>query len=434
MNGIIIKSVELNSICDEGGIRAGDILVSINGNPIVDVFDYRFSIMEEELKILFRRGDSEIVLEVEKDQYDDIGLEFDTYLMDEERSCTNDCVFCFINQMPKGMRKSLYFKDDDARLSFLSGNYITMTNMKYSELDRIIKYRLSPINVSVHATEPELRCKMMNNRFAGDIMDKLKYLVDAGIDINAQIVLCRGYNDGDMLKRTIEDLMTLCPSLNSVAIVPAGLTDHREGLPHIEPHDCLSSKENLELISMYQEICLEKFGSRMFFPSDEFFLLSNTELPGPDYYEGYPQLDNGVGMITLFREEFNEAMSCHKKYRGSRKVTLATGLAFAPELTHLANMLMKKFPKVEVQTVGIVNDFFGHNITVAGLLTGQDISKQLQNKDLGDELILPRVMLKADEDIFLDDWTPDMLSQSLNGIKITFIDGSAESLVGAILK
>ena len=434
MNGIIIKSVELDSICDEGGIRAGDCLVSINGNAIGDVFDYRFAVMEEELKIVFQRGDSEIILEVEKDQYDDIGLEFDTYLMDEERSCTNDCVFCFINQMPKGMRKSLYFKDDDARLSFLSGNYITMTNMKYSELDRIIKYRLSPINVSVHVTEPELRCKMMHNRFAGDIMDKLRYLVEAGISINAQVVLCRGYNDGAMLERTMTDLMTLWPGIGSVAIVPAGLTDHREGLPYIEPHDATSAKENLELISKFQDICLEKYGSRMFFPSDEFFLLCKEELPGPDYYEGYPQLDNGVGMIALFRDEFRQATQGHKcKRRKGRRVTLATGMAFAPELTKLMEIFMEEFPAFDIQTVGIINDFFGHNITVAGLLTGQDISKQLQGKDLGDELILSRVMLKADEDIFLDDWTPEMLSESLGGIKITFIDEGADALISAIL-
>lgn len=438
MDGILIKAVEQGSICDEGGIRAGDTLISINGNVIGDVFDYRFAIMEEELRIVFHRGQgeaaSEIFLEVEKDQYEDIGLEFDTYLMDQERSCTNDCIFCFINQMPKGMRQSLYFKDDDARLSFLSGNYITMTNMKYDELDRIIKYRLSPINVSVHATDPQLRCSMMHNRFAGDIMDKLKYLVDAGISINCQIVLCRGYNDGPMLERTIEDLMTLCPGLNSVAIVPAGLTDHREGLPYIQPHDAESAEECLNLVGRYQDKCLERFGSRMFYPSDEFFLLSHRELPDAEYYEGYPQLDNGVGMIRLFRGEFQDAMDSHRGRSKRRRVTLATGLAFAPELTALTEKLMNKYPKLDIQTVGIRNDFFGHNITVAGLLTGQDISAQLQGLDLGEELILPRVMLKADEDIFLDDWTPKMLSESLGNIKITFVEDGADCLVSALLK
>lgn len=439
MDGIVIKSVEPGSICDEGGIVSGDVLLSINGNSIQDVFDYRFSVMEEELRLVVSRDKSgnlsEIVLDIEKDQYEDIGLEFDTYLMDSERSCTNDCVFCFINQMPKGMRDSLYFKDDDARLSFLSGNYITMTNMKYHELDRIIKYRLSPINVSVHTTDPALRCSMMHNRFAGDVMDKLKYLTDAGISVNCQIVLCRGINDGAMLERSIEDLMTLWPGIDSVAIVPAGLTDHREGLPHIEPHNSQTAEETLDLIGRYQQQCLDKFGTRLFYPSDEFYLLSGREIPEADYYEGYPQLDNGVGMIALFREEFAQALqdNCHSDYTKG-KVTLVTGLAFAPELKRAMDQAMAAYDGLDISTVGIRNDFFGHNITVAGLLTGQDISAQLQGMDLGRELILPRVMLKADEDIFLDDWTPEMLSESLGGIKITFVDEDPESLINTILK
>ncbi len=438
MDGIVIKSVEPGSICDEGGIVSGDVLLSINGNSIHDVFDYRFAIMEEELRLVLSRDKSgrpeEIILDVEKDQYEDIGLDFDTYLMDSQRSCTNDCVFCFINQMPKGMRESLYFKDDDARLSFLSGNYITMTNMKYDELDRIIKYRLSPINVSVHTTDPALRCSMMHNRFAGDVMDKLKYLTDAGISVNCQIVLCRGINDGAVLERSIRDLMTLWPGIDSVSIVPAGLTDHREGLPHIDPHNRQSSEQALDLIGKYQQLCLDKFGTRLFYPSDEFFLMADRDIPDSDYYEGYPQLENGVGMIALFRDEFAQALqdNRHADYTPG-KVTLATGLAFAPELDRAMAQAMQVFHGMDITTIGIRNDFFGHNITVAGLLTGQDISAQLKGRDLGRKLILPKVMLKADEDIFLDDWTPDMLSESLGGIKITFVDQEPESLISEIL-
>lgn len=438
MDGIVIKSVEPGSICDEGGIVSGDVLLSINGNSIHDVFDYRFAIMEEELRLVLSRDKSgrpeEIILDVEKDQYEDIGLDFDTYLMDSQRSCTNDCVFCFINQMPKGMRESLYFKDDDARLSFLSGNYITMTNMKYDELDRIIKYRLSPINVSVHTTDPALRCSMMHNRFAGDVMDKLKYLTDAGISVNCQIVLCRGINDGAVLERSIRDLMTLWPGIDSVSIVPAGLTDHREGLPHIDPHNRQSSEQALDLIGKYQQLCLDKFGTRLFYPSDEFFLMADRDIPDSDYYEGYPQLENGVGMIALFRDEFAQALqdNRHADYTPG-KVTLATGLAFAPELDRAMAQAMQVFHGLDITTIGIRNDFFGHNITVAGLLTGQDISAQLKGRDLGRKLILPKVMLKADEDIFLDDWTPDMLSESLGGIKITFVDQEPESLINEIL-
>ncbi len=438
MDGIRIKSVEPGSICDEGGIIPGDILLSINGSPVRDVFDYRFLIMDEQLRVAVMRGEgadaSEVILEVEKEQYEDIGLDFETYLMDQERSCTNDCIFCFIDQMPKGMRPSLYFKDDDARLSFLSGNYVTMTNMKYDELDRIIKYRLSPINVSVHATEPELRCRMMHNRFAGDIMDKLRYLTNAGITVNCQIVLCRGVNDGDALRRSLTDLMSLGPELESVAVVPAGLTDHREGLAKLEPHDAASAAEAIDIISEFQQVCLQRYGTKLIYPSDEFFLLAGRPIPEGEYYEGYPQLDNGVGMIALFREELQDAIDERRGRQYDKcHVTVATGMAFADELTRACAEIERAFPGVRAEAVGIVNDFFGHHITVAGLLTATDIAAQLRGRDLGDRLILSRVMLKADQDIFLDDQTPEDLSKALGGVKIDMIENGAAALVGAII-
>lgn len=431
-----ISDVEANSYAFKAGLKPGDVIVSINSNPINDVLDYRFYITEKKLLVKVVRKNKELDFAIKKPQYDDIGLEFDTYLMDEKHSCTNKCVFCFIDQNPKGMREQVYFKDDDSRMSFFYGNYVTLTNMKRSEVDRIVKMRISPINISVHTTNPDLRCKMMNNRFAGKVLEYLDTFNDNGILMNCQIVLCKGLNDGKELDKTLDDLSKFFPNVQSVAIVPAGLTKHRDGLYPLQQFDKQDALEVIKLVDKKRNEFYEKFGEKFVQCADEWYLLSGLDVPEEEYYDGYPQLDNGVGLIRShgtdalcrIQELKDENFAISKK----RTISGATGKAAYEYISKMAKMLENSFDGLEYNIYCIENDFFGPNVTVAGLVTGIDLYNQLKDKPLGDELILPSVMLRYEQDMFLDNMTLDELSEKLN-VKITISDTTGDEFVNTAL-
>ena len=429
----IVSAVTPGSIAEEMEIEPGDVLVSVNGQEPEDVFDYRYLMNEEEVLVVIRKPDGEEwELEIEKEYEDDLGMEFENGLMDDYRSCRNKCMFCFIDQLPKGMRDTLYFKDDDSRLSFLQGNYLTLTNMSEHDLEKIIYYKLSPINISFQATNPELRCKMLHNRFAGDVMDKVRRLKEAGIMMNGQIVLCRGVNDGEELDRSIRDLVTLMPELQSVSVVPVGLTRYRDGLYPLEPFTKEDACKVLDLINSWQEKLLKEYGTHFIHAGDEWYILAERPMPEETTYDGYLQLENGVGMVRLLKEEVDAYL---KKLPGDdrkRRVTIATGELAAPYLREHAASIQKKYPGVEVQVITVKNEFFGGKITVAGLLTGQDLVKQLKGKDLGEELLLSINMLKSDEPIFLDDMTVEQLQTALQ-IKVSIVESSGNDFVNCIL-
>lgn len=430
----VIFKIEEGSIASELELEPGDSLISINGNQIEDVFDYQYLTQEEYLLVLVEKGNGEEwELEIEKEFDEDLGIAFESGLMDEYKSCSNKCMFCFIDQMPKGMRETLYFKDDDSRLSFLQGNYVTLTNMKDKDIERIIHYHLAPINVSVHTTNPELRCKMLHNRFAGDALKKIKKLSDAGIEMNGQIVLCKGVNDGEELERSIKDLTEYIPNMQSVSVVPVGLTKYREGLYPLEPFEKEDAKKVLACIHRWQDDCMKRYGTHFVHAGDEWYLLAEEELPEEERYDGYIQLENGVGMITLLRDEFAEAL---QKIKGDkeleRRVTLATGKSAAPLLRELAGRLKEKFPKVCVEIVAIRNDFFGERITVSGLLTGQDLIAQLKGRNLGDALLLPCSLLRSGEEVLLDDITLSDLKRTLQ-VGIDIVKSSGQDLLLAMI-
>ncbi|HBL84433.1 MAG TPA: radical SAM protein [Clostridiales bacterium] len=429
-----IKSVTKNSIAAKSGIAAGDLLQSINGREVNDVIDYRFFITEKKLSMLISHDGTEYKVNILKGQYADIGLEFGTYLMDEKRRCKNNCIFCFIDQNPKGMRETIYFKDDDERLSFLFGNYITLTNLKDADLERIIEMHISPVNVSVHTTNPELRVKMMNNRFAGDVLEKLKRLAANHIAINAQIVLCRGYNDSYELTHTMDDLKSLFPSIQSVAIVPSGITKYRKGLVKLIPYDKQASAEVIQQITKYGDDCVESMGHRIFFPADEFYVMSGIPLPDEEFYEGYLQIENGVGMLRSMQEEFILAMEeIDVENMKPRKVTLATGFAAYKLIKELCDRAEMKYKKLNINVIAIKNNFFGENIIVAGLITGKDIIEQLTGVALGDELLISRSMLRSGGDLFLDNISINELSEKLK-IKVRAVENNGCQLLDTMLK
>ena len=429
----IIKRVLPNSIAEELELEAGDILLEINGNKVKDVFDYHYFTNEEFLTILIEKADGEQwELEIEKEYEDDLGIEFEEGLMDSYRSCRNKCIFCFIDQMPSGMRETLYFKDDDARLSFLQGNYITLTNLSEEDVERIIFYKLSPINISVHTTNPALRCKMLNNRFAGDALQKLQRFYDAGLIMNGQIVLCKGYNDGVELDRTIEDLSHYLPYMQSVSVVPVGLTKYREGLAKLEKFTKEDARTVIQQVETWQKKLFQIHGTRMIQASDEWYLLAELPLPKEEEYEGYPQIENGVGMICSFETEIDEALQNYKGDNRTRAITLATGKLAAPILEKQAKKIIQKFPNIQIHVVAIRNDFFGEDITVAGLLTGQDIIAQLKELPLGDRLLLPSVLLRDGEDVLLDDFTVTDIENALQ-TKIRIVQSEGEDFVDAII-
>lgn len=430
----IIKSVEEGSIAWELGIEPGDSLLQINGSIIEDVFDYHYYTNDEELLILIQKENGEEwELEIEKDYDEDLGIEFEQGLMDEYRSCRNKCMFCFIDQMPKGMRDTLYFKDDDSRLSFLQGNYITLTNMSDHDIQRIVDYHLEPINVSIHTTNPELRCKMLHNRFAGDALKKIQILYDGGITMNGQIVLCKGINDGEELERSIRDMTKWLPNLQSVSVVPVGLTKFRDGLYPLEPFTKEDAKEVLGIIHKWQKKIYEEYGIHFIHAGDEWYLLAEEELPEEERYDGYLQLENGVGMLRLLLNEFEEAYEPLAGDGREIHLSMATGKLAYPYLKEMLERLKAKYPNLNVNLFEIRNDFFGERITVAGLITGQDLIAQLKGQDLGDALLLPCSMLRSGEEVFLDDVTVTELSDALQ-VPIDIVKSSGQDFIEAVLQ
>ncbi len=412
-----VKNVIPGSIAEELEIAPGDKLLSIGGEEVEDIFDYQFLTQEDYLEILIEKPDGEQwLLEVDKDPEEDLGLIFESGLMDEYRSCSNKCIFCFIDQMPPGMRPTLYFKDDDSRLSFLQGNYITLTNLSEKDIGRIIRYRLEPINISFHTMNPELRCRMLHNRFAGESLKKVDRFFEAGIHMNGQIVLCKGFNDGQELEFSIRELRKYQPYLESVSVVPVGLTRFREGLEPLEPFTPEDARAVIATIERYQKLSFEETGMHFIHASDEWYLTAGLEVPEEERYDGYLQLENGVGMVRLMKNEFDETM---EKFRAAgtqpapKEISLATGMLIAPVIEEQARRIMEAWPQIRLHVYRIVNDFFGPRITVSGLLVGADLKRQLTGKDLGSALYLTENVLRAGEDVFLDDMTRGELSAAL---------------------
>jgi len=411
-----ITGVEPKSRAEKAGIKAGDTLISINENEISDVLDYRFYLTERAVKLLLEREGEQIEISIKKGEYDDIGLEFETPLMDKKQTCRNGCIFCFIDQNPKGMRESIYFKDDDSRLSFIHGNYITLTNMTEKDIDRIVKMRFSPINISIHTTNPELRVKMMKNKRAGEVLKYLGTLRDAGISMCGQIVLCKGVNDGEELRRSLRDLSEYYPALTSLAVVPAGLTKHRDGLYPLSDFTKSEAGEIIDLINSFGDMMLERHGERFVYAADEFYLKAEREIPQSDYYGEYSQLENGVGMLRSFADEFTSCteMESSEREKRERVVSLVTGVAAYPTVMELVARLGVLCPEIKINVYKIINHFYGESITVSGLLTGVDMYEQLKGRELGELLIVPQNSLRAGEDTFLCDMTLDELSRKLS--------------------
>lgn len=428
-----ITGIDKNSIAESVGIKSGDLLVSVNGHEIKDLLDYGFYTASEKvtLKVLLQNGEKEL-FDIEKDEDEELGLEFESFLMDDQHSCQNDCIFCFINQLPKGLRETLYFKDDDERLSFLFGNYITLTNLSDSEIERIIEMKISPVNISVHTTNPALRCEMMHNRFAGEKLKYLYRLAEVGTEINCQIVLCRGVNDGRELERSLEKLCSLYPSVRSIACVPAGLTAYRQGLPKIEVYDKNSAQEVLDIITDFNKINKEKYGVNLVYPSDEFFLLAGRDIPNAEYYDDFLQIENGVGMLRQFTDDFKYEIDDAQTTDEEITLELVTGEAAGKAIDTLVEYAKTKAPNLRCGVHIIKNVFFGGNVIVTGLVTASDIIKQLSKKELlGKTLLIPRDMLRSEGDMFLDSITLDELSKKLKmELKVT---GGGDELARALL-
>lgn len=421
---VTITEIAQGSLAEHSGIKTGDLLLTINESEICDVLDYRFYMTEEQLTIGLQRGDKPYEVQLKKEEYEDLGLEFSSYLMDKQRFCKNKCIFCFVDQTPKGMRETLYFKDDDARMSFLFGNYITLTNLEDRDIERIIKMHISPINVSVHTTNPDLRTQMMANPKAGSSLAYIKTLTDHGIKVNTQIVLCPGVNDGAELERTLSDLGAMYPNLQSIACVPVGLTAHRETLYPLSPYTKEQAQEVIKIINRFGDAMAEQHGLRIAYPADEFFLKAEQAIPDYEYYGDFDQLENGVGLLALLGEEFSDALAMANDSEKTRTVSIATGEAAYEFMNTLAKKAEAVYPNLKVLVYKIINDFFGHNITVAGLVTGTDLLAQLEGKALGEELLLPTVMLRHEQDLFLDDVSVEELSKALQiPVKILAIDG-----------
>lgn len=426
-----IYNVTNGSHAEKAEIKSGETLLKINSNEIVDVLDYRFYQVNRQLSLEISDGKNIRTVEITKGEYDEIGLEFETYLMDEQHSCRNKCIFCFIDQLPKGLRKSLYFKDDDSRLSFLFGNYITLTNITEHEIERIIKMHISPINVSVHTTNPELRCKMMNNRFAGDALKNLKRFADAGITLNCQIVACPGINDGDELLRTMRDLENL--GVEMTAIVPVGLTAYRDGLYPLVPYNKETAAQTLDLIEQYGDMCKEKHGRRIFFAGDEFYILAEREIPAPEFYEDFSALEDGVGMIAYLTDDVKWALEeLENDENPNHTVTVACGTGVFPFMKKIMAMINEKFPNITINTQPIKNNFFGGGVNVSGLVTGGDLINQLKGKNIGERLIIPSSMLRFENDLFLDDVSTDDVERELK-VELIAVNNNGADLVNAII-
>lgn len=430
---VIIDNVKQQSPAWKKGVRAGDTLLSINSHAIDDFLDYQFYLSEPKLRLTLQNTEGLFrIFTVHKPQYEDIGIVFQDFFMDTQKRCKNNCIFCFIDQLPKGMRETLYFKDDDARLSFLYGNYITLTNLTDRDVERIIEMHISPVNISVHTTDPDLRVQMMHNKHAGEALSKLHRLAEAGVTINTQLVLCPGVNDGTALERTLADLACLYPSVQMVAAVPLGVTKYRENLAQLEQYTPQTAAKTLDIIESFAQTFYEEKGVHFAWAADEFYLKADRLLPDATYYEDFAQLENGVGMCSLLHREFLETVAELDVGTTKRSVTLATGTAAAPLLTRMTEALCQKNPNLIVQVIPITNQFFGETITVAGLIVGQDLINQLQNKVLGDELLIPRSMLRSEGDLFLDDVSLQDVEKALQ-VKVTPVRDDGRLLVECIL-
>ena len=438
--GHLIARIEPGSIAEEMEIEAGDRLLEINGQAVEDVFDYQYLTQDEYVEVLVAKpSGEEWLLEIDKDYEEDLGIIFENGLMDDYRSCSNKCIFCFIDQMPPGMRPTLYFKDDDSRLSFLQGNYVTLTNMSDKDVERIIKYHMSPINISFQTTNPELRCRMLHNRFAGEALKKVDRFYEAGIEMNGQIVLCKGFNDGEELERSIRDLTRYLPHLRSVSVVPVGLSKYRDGLEPLEPFHKEDAKEVIAQIRRWQEKLYPQYGLHFVHASDEWYVLAEEELPPEETYDGYLQLENGVGMLRLMMEEFEDAMrrlSEPGALEGrilSGTYSAVTGQISYPYVRRMAERIMERFPDIRILVYPIRNDFFGERITVTGLLTGQDILGQLQGEELGEILCLPENLLRSGEHVLLDDITVEEIAGTLQ-VRTDIVKSSGYDFVDAFVR
>ncbi len=430
--GCLILRVEQESLAEMAGVEPGDRLMLLNGHEVRDVLEYRYLMSEYEITVTVQKKNGDIEEITIENDYEDIGIEFESGLMDNAKSCTNKCIFCFIDQLPKGMRETVYFKDDDTRLSFLQGNYVTLTNMKEDELQRMIDMHVSPINISVHTTNPELRVKMLNNRFAGKVYDIMKRFSKNNIHMNCQIVLCPGYNDEKELDRTITDIAKLYPYVDSLAIVPVGLTAHREGLCKLCEFDSLGAKKVIEQVGKYQKKYLKKFGTRLVYLSDEFYLKAGVDLPEPEEYEGFPQLENGVGLIPGMEEEFLEAVLRIAKKKRNRRISLATGELAYDFIKSMTERIERAAPGFSAEVFAVKNEFFGGGVNVAGLVCGGDIIKQLKGRITTEELFIPQVMLRDDDELFLDDVTVADLEKALN-VKVSAVLNDGYDFVEKLL-
>ncbi|HOQ14572.1 MAG TPA: DUF512 domain-containing protein [Bacillota bacterium] len=431
-----IVDIERGSRAEKSGIKKGDVLISINGHPINDVLDYGFYLADKRVKLLLSRDGKEFEVTIHKETYDDIGLGFEEPLMDKKHRCENACIFCFIDQNPRGMRESIYFKDDDSRLSFLHGNYITLTNLSDADIQRIIDMHITPINISVHTTNPSLRVKMMKNKRAGDVLRYLNKLADGGCELHCQIVLCRGINDGAELDRTMRDLAVLYPAVTSVAVVPAGLTAHRDGLYKLEPFTPAECADIVAKVTSFGDNCKSKLGTRIFFASDEFYIKAGLPLPCGDFYEGYPQLENGVGMVTSFLDDIKSELEFIGDYSYDkdkpRHITIATGEAAAPYITTAVEKICSLCYNIKCDVIAVKNKFFGGEVTVSGLLTGSDFLSALSTQNLHDELLIPASTLRAEGDLFLDNKSPAWLSEKL-GVPVRTVKNDAVDFICAVL-
>ncbi len=427
-----IEAVQAGSPAARAGLRAGDVLEQINGRAINDVLDFQYHSSAPSLKIDCLRAGKPLRIELQKGEYEPLGLDFKSYLMDDPRRCHNRCVFCFIDQNPEGMRETIYFKDDDTRLSFLTGNYVTLTNVSEADIDRIIEQRIMPINVSVHATELGLRRTLLGNPKARDVMPMLTRLAEAGIQLNGQIVLCPELNDGAALDRTLADLCALAPAMCSISVVPVGLTKHRKGLYPLRALSAGEAADTIDCIGKWAALCKEQHGSRICYPSDELYLLAGRDIPAAEAYEDFPQLDNGVGMLALCMEEFFEALEEEEKPGRPTRASVATGLAAEPFIRAMVDAACKKWDNLHIEVYGVENRFYGRDVTVAGLLVGRDLAGALKEKPLHGRLLIPCAMLRAGEEVFLDDMSLAQLSETL-GVPITVIEGHGAGLLDAIL-
>ena len=430
-----ITSVEPGSPARRARIHKGDTLISINGNAITDVLDYRFYMTDEHLEILLCDQEKKLrTVVVEKDEYDDLGLEFETYLMDRQMGCKNACIFCFVDQTPPGMRKSLYFKDDDTRMSFLFGNYTTLTNLKEGDIQRIIKMHISPINISIQTMNPALRVQMMKNPFAGESLKFVRMLTEGGIKINTQIVLCPGYNDGEQLEYSLSELAKLGPNVQSIAVVPVGLTRYREKLTPLRGFFPQEAVEVVKTMERWGEYFCKEYGTRTAYASDEFYILAGKDFPPYEFYEDFAQLENGVGMMTLMQHDFTQALkeAQLEQSPAAHRCTIATGQLAYPMMQNFAERVQQAFPQMQVQVKKIRNDFWGPTITVAGLITGQDLLAQLEGLDLGSELLIPANMLRHEQDRFLDDLTLEQVQETL-GVPVLPVENDAFELLARML-